>query len=130
MRRGIHLTFLKPDGSGKAGTARDKIMIGPSNSWPLVLAPMNDPLGLIVCEGIETGLSLFEATGCGVWVAGSAGRMPALADKIPDYTDVVTIAGETDTAGRNGVVELKKLLKARGLYCELRILGGEEAQAA
>src|SRR5262249_54783654 len=26
--RGVHLTFLRPDGSGKAGIAPDKIMIG------------------------------------------------------------------------------------------------------
>jgi hypothetical protein len=128
--RGVHLTLLKPDGSAKAGTGRDKLMVGPSNGWPIVLAPMNDALGLIVCEGIETGLSLYEATGCGVWAAGSAGRMPALADKVPDYTDCVTVAAEPDTAGRKGAAELKKLLKARGLYCELRILGGEEAEAA
>ncbi len=79
---------------------------------------------------IELGLSLHEATGCGVWAAGAAGRMPTLADKVPDYTDCVTIAGEPDDAGRKGAVELAKRLKARGLYCELRILGGEEALAA
>ena len=128
--RGIHLTLLKPDGSGKARTGRDKLMVGPSNGWPIVLAPMNDSLGLIICEGIETGLSLYEATGCGVWAAGSAGRMQVLADKVPAYTDCITIAAEPDAAGRKGAAELKTKLKARGLYCELRILVGEEAQAA
>ena len=77
-------------------------MVGPSAGWPIVLAPFNDQLGLIVCEGIETGLSLAEATGCGVWAAGAAGRMPALADRIPDWTDFITIAAEGDDAGRRG----------------------------
>jgi hypothetical protein len=103
-------------------------MVGPSNGWPIVLAPMNDALGLIVCEGIESGLSLYEATGCGVWVAGSAGRMPALANKVPDYTDCITVVGELDEAGWKGATELACRLKARGLHSELHFLG-EQAVA-
>jgi len=126
---GVHLTLLGASGRDKAGTGRDKLMIGPSLGAPIVLAPVNDMLGLVICEGIETGLSLYEATGCGVWAAGSASRMPALAATVPSYVDCVTIAGEAD-AGRNGAIELASRLKARGLYCELRILGVEDARAA
>jgi hypothetical protein len=126
---GVHLTLLKSDGSGKAGTSRDKFMVGASSGWPIVLAPINDLLGLVICEGIETGLSLFEATGCGVWAAGSASRMPALASRVPSYVDCVTIAGEAD-AGRKGAVALAERLQARGLHCELRFLSDEEARAA
>ena len=127
--RGVHLTFLKPDGRGKADVNPNKIMVGPSSGWPIVLAPPNDLLGLVICEGIETGLSLLEATGCGIWVAGSAGRMPALADKVPGYIDTVTIAGEPDDAGRRGATELARKLRARGVHCEVRFLGTGEARA-
>jgi hypothetical protein len=127
---GVHLTLLKPDGIGKAIVEPNKIMVGPSNGWPIVLAPLNDLLGLIVCEGIETGLSLYEATGCGVWAAGSASRMPALADKVPAYVDCITVAAEGDEAGRKGAFELARRLEARGLHCELRFLGNEEALVA
>jgi hypothetical protein len=126
---GVHLTLLKPDGSGKASAKPNKIMVGPSNGWPIVLAPLNDLLGLVICEGIETGLSLYDATGCGVWAAGSASRMPALAIRVPYYLDCVTIAGEAD-AGRKGAAALAERLHARGLYRELIFLGDEEAQAA
>jgi hypothetical protein len=126
---GIHLTLLKSDGSGKAGTDRDKLMVGSSSGWPVVLAPLNDLLGLVVSEGIETGLSLYEATGCGVWAAGSASRMRALADTVPSYVDCVTIAGEADS-GRKGAVGLAERLHARGMHSELRFLGEEEARAA
>jgi Toprim domain len=126
---GVHLTLLKPDGSGKAETPRNKLTVGPSSGWPIVLAPLNDLLGLVICEGIETGLSVFEATGCGVWVAGSASRMPALADRVPPYVDCVTIAGEAD-AGRKGAVRLAERLHARGMHSELRFLGDEEARVA
>src|SRR5262249_23656246 len=51
--RGVHITRLAPDGSRKAGTNADKIMVGNSVGFPIVVAPANDLLGLIVCEGIE-----------------------------------------------------------------------------
>jgi hypothetical protein len=128
--RGVHLTLLREDGGGKAGTQRDKFMVGPVGGWPIVLAPPNDSLGLVICEGIETGLSLSEATGCGIWVAGAASLMQALAEKVPSYIDCVTVAGETDAAGRKGAGNLAEGLNARGLHCELRFLGDEEACAA
>lgn len=64
--RGIHLTFLKPDGSGKADIERPKIMMGPSCSFPIVIAQPNDLLGLAITEGIEDAISVheFHRLGC------------------------------------------------------------------
>src|ERR1700733_11392032 len=100
--RGVHLTRLLPDGSGKAvfddPDENAKIMIAHSTGWPIVLAPVNDGLGLIIAEGIENALSVHEATGSGAWAAGCASRMPALADVIPGYVECVTVAGDDDEA--------------------------------
>jgi hypothetical protein len=112
--RGIHLTRLSPDG-GKAGTERDKIMIGRSAGSPIVLAPPNDSLGLAICEGIEDGLSIYAATGLGVWCAGSASRMPALAAAIPDYIECVTVFAHDDDAGQRGALDLAEALSQRGI---------------
>jgi hypothetical protein len=117
--RGIHLTSLKPDGSGKAGTERDKIMIGKSTGFPIMLAPINDLLGLAIAEGIEDALSLHEATGLGAWAAGSASRLPALAERIPGFCETVTIAADDDQAGLKYADELGQIvLRSR----ECRIL--------
>ena len=117
--RGIHLTKLLPDGSGKAGTDRDKIMIGKSAGYPIVLAPINDGLGLAIAEGIEDALSLHEATGLGAWAAGSASRLPALADRIPGYVETVSIMADDDAVGMENADKLGQLiLKSR----ECRIL--------
>jgi len=97
--RGVHLTSLTADGLGKAGTDRDKIMIGRSIGSPIVLASPNDGLGLAITEGIEDALSVHEATGLGAWAAGSASRMPALAAAVPDYIECVTIVADADDAG-------------------------------
>ncbi len=108
--RGVHITSLKSDGSDKAGTDRDKKIIGRSIGSPIVLAPPNDGLGLAVCEGIEDGLSIFEATGLGAWAAGSASRLLALADAVPDYIDCITIVADADLAGQANAQKLADAL--------------------
>ena len=84
----VHLTLLRVDGSGKAEVEPNKLMIGSPANLPLVLAPPNDLLGLAITEGIEDALSAHQVTGLGAWAAGSAGRMPKLADTVPFYVAV------------------------------------------
>lgn len=97
--RGIHVTKLRADGSGKADVERDKIMLGSSSGWPIVLAAVNDIGGLLIAEGIENALATHIGTGLGAWSAGSAGRLPRLADKVPSYVEAVTIIADTDDSG-------------------------------
>jgi hypothetical protein len=110
-----HLTQLKPDGSGKADTEPQKLFVGSPGSLPIVVAPPNDLLGLAICEGIEDALSAHQATGLGAWAAGSAGRMPALADAVPDFIDCVTIFAHADKAGHDGARKLAAALTMRGI---------------
>jgi putative DNA primase/helicase len=112
----IHLTLLAPDGSGKADVDKPKLFVGRPLGRPLALAPIGDALALAVTEGIEDGLSLCAAfEGLGVWAAGSAGRMPALADAIPGHVETVTIWAHPDVAGQNGARKLAELIDARGI---------------
>ncbi len=106
----VHLTRLNADGLGKAGTANDKLMFGPVSGSPLVIRESSGSsgrifrTGLIICEGIEDGLSIALATkpwpDIGVWVSGSASMLPKLlplAKQVP----VVYLAFDLDTAGIN-----------------------------
>jgi hypothetical protein len=111
--RGIHITRLAPDGTGKAGTGSDKIMLGASLASPIVLAPANDSLGLAITEGIEDALSVHEATMLGAWAAGSASRMPALADAVPSYLEIVTIMVDDDPDGRRHAARLHDQLASK-----------------
>jgi hypothetical protein len=113
--RGVHVTRLAPDGSGKAGTDTDKIMIGRSGGFPIVLAPPNDLLGMAVTEGIEDALSVHQATGLGAWAAGAALRMPALAPRVPHYIEAVTIYAHGDRDGQAGALDLARALHGRGI---------------
>jgi Toprim domain len=109
----VHLTKLKPDGSGKADVQPNKIIIGSPGSLPIVLAPPNDLLGLCISEGVEDGLTAHKATGLGAWAAGSAGRMPKLASVIPSYIECVTILAHDDQAGQDGARRLAEALYQR-----------------
>jgi hypothetical protein len=116
--RGVHITRLRPDGSGKASGGDAKITIGISAGAPIVLAPMNDLLGLAIVEGIEDGLSVHEATGLGVWASGGAARMRALAPAIPSYTDAVSVLADDDADGRRGAHDLVAAVLARGIHAQ------------
>jgi Toprim domain len=126
--RGVHITRLKHDGSGKAGSDRDKIMIGRPTGSPIVVAPITDSLALVITEGIEEGLSLHAATGLGIWAAGSASHMPALAKAMPSYVDVVTVVRDEDDAGRRGAGGLVRQLLASGF--EVEVVTVERRRAA
>jgi hypothetical protein len=114
----VHLTFLKLDGSGKVDADITKIVVGSPHGLPIVLAPANDLGGLIACEGIEDGLSAHEAIGLGVWAAGSASRLPAIADLLPAYVACLTVIADDDAAGRTNAAKLADIARERGFYVE------------
>src|SRR5262249_20480528 len=116
---GVPLTRLKADGSGKDECEPAKIMIGRSLGWPIVLAPANDSGGLGIVEGIEDGLSIAAVSGLGIWVAGSASRLPALAERIPSYVNDITIFADTDDDGMRHACELERRLRARRLFAAI-----------
>ena len=116
---GVHITKLTAAGD-KAAVDPVKITIGSCMGQPIVLAPPNDLLGLAIVEGIEDGLSVLAATGLGVWVAGSANRMPALAPVIPDWIDCVTIYQHPDKAGQDGAQVLAR--KLSNIIPEVRLV--------
>jgi Toprim domain len=131
---GVHLTRLLPDGSGKAvfedPDESAKVMIGHSAGSPIVLAAPHDLLGLAITEGIEDGLSVHEATGLGVWAAGSAARMPALAAALPAWIDFTTVIADDDKDGRRHASALAYGVEARGIGTRVIVPSAPEKAAA
>lgn len=121
--KAAHLILLSPDGTGKADTKPNKITIGSPAGLPMVLAPPNDLLGLVVAEGVEDALSLHQTTGLGAWAVGGASFMPALANAIPAYIECVTIAVDDDNSGRRCASELAARLVGRSLQVEFLEIG-------
>ena len=116
----VHLTRLAADGRSKI----DKRMLGPVSGQPIVLAPPNDGLGLVITEGIEDALSLHEATGLGAWAGGSAGHMSKLGQVVPGYIECVTLAEDDNEAGRKACSRLANDLLSRGIEVRILRIGG------
>jgi hypothetical protein len=116
----VHLTKLKPDGSGKADVERPKITIGrPLARAIAVSAPADGHASLVITEGTEDALTAHLATGQACWAAGSASYMPALADSIPNYFECVTIVAHPDAAGQRDARKLADMLSGLG-FPEIR----------
>jgi hypothetical protein len=123
--RGVHLTKLTADGDKipELDGQKAKIMIGRSMSYPIVLAAPNDLLAIDVTEGIEDGLTAYLTRGTGIWVAGAANRMPALAGIMPGHVECTTIFAHPDDAGQRHALELAHALDQRGVEVFVEGLG-------
>jgi phage/plasmid primase-like uncharacterized protein len=93
---GVHRTWLKPDGSGKADLDPQKAMLGACRGGAVRLA--KPAATLAVAEGVETGLSVAQACpDLAVWAAMSTSGMKAL--QVPDIVREIVIFADGDEAG-------------------------------
>ena len=103
---GIHRTFLRDDGSGKAPAG--KKMLGTIAEAAVRLFPMPDDGHLGVAEGIETALAARALFGMPVWAALSADGMARF--KWTEGVRHVTIYADAGDAGRQAAARLSDRL--------------------
>jgi hypothetical protein len=114
----VHRTYLCGDGTGKAGVTPDKAMLGPCAGGAVRLSQGDGPL--VVCEGVETGLSLLCGllrTPATVWAALSTSGMRGL--HLPPVPGRLTIAADGDAAGRDACNALATRADALGWHVSL-----------
>jgi putative DNA primase/helicase len=93
---GLHRTYLRPDGHGKAAVEPVKKMLGRYRGGAVRLTPIGRRLGL--CEGIETGLSIRQACpDVAVWCALSAGNLHRVI--LPALVEEVVLVADGDPVG-------------------------------
>lgn len=112
----VHRTFFEKTGRRIAGSA--KMMLGPCAGGAVPLS--EEPGPLVVCEGIETGLSLCSGLLEGpatVWAALSAPGMKAL--RLPERPGRLIVATDGDEAGENAGQVLAGAAHARGWQVSL-----------
>lgn len=109
---GIHRTFLKPDGSGKAEVSPPKMMLGPSSGGAVRFGPDNRVIAL--AEGIETALSVSMASRLTVWATLSTSGLKGLILPPLPAAEVVIIAADHDQAGLAAAEATAKRLEAEG----------------
>ena len=109
---GIHRTFLRPDGSGKADVTPAKMMLGPSASGAVRFGP--DAKVMALAEGIETALSVSMASRLTVWATLSTSGLKGLILPPRPIGEVVIIAADNDPAGLEAAAIVAGALEAAG----------------
>lgn len=101
----IHRTYLDPDTLRKARIEPNKMMLGCTRGGAVRLTQAQGPL--VICEGIETGLSLASGllrAPATIWAALSTSGMCAV--RLPAQPRRMTIATDGDDAGQDAGREL------------------------
>jgi DNA primase len=119
---GVQRTYLAPDGKGKATVPKPKLSLGRVSGGAIRLAPC--AASLVVCEGLEDGLSLQQELGRAVWVAAGASMLPNLA--FPAGVHTVAIGGDNDDAGRAAARKAGEAFTLRGI--EARVFFPDDAK--
>jgi hypothetical protein len=104
-RFAVHRTYLRPDGSGKAGAEPAKAMLGAVAGGAVRLSQGAEALA--VAEGIESALSLLCGPLCGavaVWAALSTSGLAGL--RLPATPGALIIAADGDAPGKAAAAKL------------------------
>jgi hypothetical protein len=97
---GVHRTFLRDDGLGKADNPTQKASLGSFKRGAIRLGAARPDDWLIIAEGIETTLSAMQIYNCAGWSAISAGGLDALI--LPMGVQKILICADRD---KNGIGE-------------------------
>jgi putative DNA primase/helicase len=92
---GLHVTALKPDGSGKAALRAPRRMLGNVAGGSVHLTPVRWASELAVAEGIETALAFRQVTGTPTWAALSASGLRTFTPP-PGLTRLIVAADSDD----------------------------------
>lgn len=107
---GIQRTYLSEDGA-KLAVDKPKLSLGVIRGNAIQLGEAAETM--IVCEGLEDGLSVWRAMHpVPVWVAAGAGNMAAM--RLPDICREIIIASDNDPAGRKAADAAADAFQAQG----------------
>jgi hypothetical protein len=110
---GIINIYLKPDGSDRLRDKKGKTATGRAGGAVVMLSAFDEPtMGLVLCEGVETGIALFQDEMRPVWACGAAGTLR----KFPVLGGIkaLIIGADPDKTGIAAAAELAGRWRAAG----------------
>jgi phage/plasmid primase-like uncharacterized protein len=113
---GVHRTYLRRDGSGKASVEPNKASLGPIWGGAVRLAPI--AAEMVVGEGIETAAAAGLLLGLPAWAAISAGNL-ATGLALPVGIRAVVVAVDRDPAGEKAAKQAAARWQAEGRHVRL-----------
>jgi phage/plasmid primase-like uncharacterized protein len=112
--RGIHRTYLRADGAGKADVAPAKMMLGPTAGGAVRIG--KDMPVIALAEGIETALSIRAAARLTCWATLSATGLKGVILPPVWQVRLVVIAADNDEAGLLAAEAAAERFRAEGRH--------------
>jgi Toprim domain len=126
---GMSNIHLAPDGSDRLRDKKAKTVTGQAAGAAVMLSAFGEPTGgLLVCEGVETGIAVFAAGLRPLWACGGAGTLTTF--PLLGGIEALTIAADADPAGMQAAERVAERWRQAGR--EARIvapLAGDWADA-
>lgn len=107
---GIQRTYLRSGGRGKLTVEKPKLSLGAVRQNAIRLAPADAEM--ILCEGLEDGLTLQQDLGLPTWVAAGAGMLPSLV--LPALCRHVILAIDNDQTSAEFAAATRRVHLAAG----------------
>ena len=107
---GIQRTYLNAAGTGKAAVPKAKLSLGNVRGGAIRLGRSCHTL--IVCEGLEDGLTLQQELGSAVWVSAGTSNMTAM--EVPAEVAEVIVGADADPAGEQAARVAAERFAAQG----------------
>jgi Toprim domain len=116
QQHGVHITYLREDGSGKARVELEREIYGSVKSG---IVRLFEPVEgrIAIAEGIETALSFAQLYSVPVWAVLSAFNLAEISPP-SDITSVV-IAADNDPAGLKFANKAAQRFLREGRHCEI-----------
>jgi phage/plasmid primase-like uncharacterized protein len=118
---GVHLTYLRADGCGKADLPKEfqRECRGAVRGGTIRLLPFNPEIALILAEGVETAFSAAEIFGLPSWAVVSASGF--LTTELRAEARHLVIAADHDEAGRQCVLAARDRWAAEGRSVQVKV---------
>ena len=96
---GIINVFLAPDGCDRLRDRKSKTVTGRARGAVVMLSDFDEPtMGLAICEGVETGISVYNSGLRPIWACGGAGTLATFT--VLGGIEALTIAADCDEPGQ------------------------------
>jgi Toprim domain len=110
---GIINIYLKPDGSDRLRDKKGKTVTGRAGGAVVMLSAFDEStMGLVLCEGVETGIALFQDEMRPVWACGAAGTLRKF--PVLGAIEALTTGADPDKTGIAAANELAGRWRAAG----------------